>query len=56
MNYPTLLDTILTHIATIDDEIGKRNTDKMQTAVDELYHLITDEQHKQWIESILALQ
>ena len=55
MNNPKLLDTILTHVETIYDEIGKRNTDKMQTAVDDLYELITDEQHKQWIESILAL-
>jgi len=56
MNYPKLLDTILTHVETMYDEIGKQDTTILQNEVDELWSLVTETQHKQWIESILELQ
>tara|TARA_R100000234_G_scaffold119891_1_gene104190 strand:- start:15267 stop:15437 length:171 start_codon:yes stop_codon:yes gene_type:complete len=56
MNYPKLLEKMLTHVETIDDEIGKRDTDLIQTEVDALWSLITETQNQQWIESILELQ
>ena len=56
MNYPNLLETMLTHVETIDDEIGKIDTALLQTEVDALWSLITETQNQQWIESILELK
>tara|TARA_Y100000004_G_C8663133_1_gene306106 strand:+ start:340 stop:510 length:171 start_codon:yes stop_codon:yes gene_type:complete len=52
MNYPKLLETILTHIETIDDEIGKRDTDLIQTEVDALWELIHNAQTQEWIRTV----
>jgi hypothetical protein len=56
MNYPKLLEQMLNHVETIDDEIGKHDTALLQNQVDELWSLITETQNQQWIESILELQ
>tara|TARA_R100001443_G_scaffold28822_5_gene42053 strand:- start:12526 stop:12696 length:171 start_codon:yes stop_codon:yes gene_type:complete len=56
MNYEAILDAMLTHVKTIDEEIGKRHTELIQTEVDTLCSLIIDTQQKQWIESILELK
>tara|TARA_R100000388_G_scaffold68947_1_gene49856 strand:- start:830 stop:1000 length:171 start_codon:yes stop_codon:yes gene_type:complete len=52
MTYPDLLETILTHIETIDDEIGKRDTELIQTEVDALWELIHTAQTQEWIRSV----
>lgn len=56
MNYQAILDAMLTHVETIYDEIGKRDTALIQTEVDTLWSLITETQNQQWIESILELK
>ena len=56
VNYQQLLETILTHVQTIDGEIGKQDTTLIQNEVDTLWSIIAETQHQQWIESILELK
>lgn len=53
MDYTKLLDTIMTHVETIDEHVDDKNTDQLQLEVDTLWSLVTDAQHQQWLKTIL---
>ena len=53
MDYTKLLDTIITHVQSIDEHVDDKDTDQLQVEVDTLWSLVTDAQHQQWLETIL---
>ena len=52
MTYPDLLETILTHIETIDELLDKNDGDTMQVVIDNLWEYIISEKRKLWLESV----
>jgi hypothetical protein len=50
-----ILSSILDKIETIDDLIDKGDPDDLQEVVDDLWDLVHDEMHQDWIKSVMEV-
>tara|TARA_R100000353_G_scaffold11276_2_gene12061 strand:- start:195 stop:362 length:168 start_codon:yes stop_codon:yes gene_type:complete len=51
----SVLSNILDKIETIDDLIDKGDPDDIQEVVDELWDLVHDEMHQDWLKSVMEV-
>ena len=50
-----ILSSILDKIETIDDLIEKGDPEDIQEVVDELWYLVSDEMHQDWLKSVMEV-
>ena len=50
-----VLSNILDKVETIHDLIDKGDPDDIQEAVDELWYLVSDEMHQDWLKSVMEM-
>ena len=50
-----ILSSILDKIETIDDLIDKGDPEDIQEVVDDLWYLVSDKMHQDWLKSVMEV-